>query len=80
MQKLFLHLHECGTVVIDEEGVELDSLADARLRAIGEARSIMSSEVAAGRLCLSCHIRVEDAQGETLMTVSFREALKVTGL
>jgi hypothetical protein len=80
MQKLFFHLHECGTVVIDEEGVELDSLADARVRAIREARSIMSSEAAAGKLCLSCHIRVEDAQGETLMTVLFREALKVTGL
>jgi hypothetical protein len=54
--------------------------ADARLRAIREARSIMSSEVAAGKLCLSCHIRVEDARGATLLTVPFREALEVTGL
>ncbi len=80
MPKLFFHLHECGTVVPDEEGVELESLADARLRAVREARAIMSSEVAAGRLCLTCHICVADAQGSTLLTVTFREALEITGL
>ena len=58
----------------------LESFADARLRAIREARSIMSSEVAAGKLCLSCHICVEDAQGATLLTVPFSEALEISGL
>ncbi len=80
MQKLFFHLHECGTVVIDEEGVEVESLENARVRAIREARSIMSSEVSAGKLCLSCHINIADAQGKTLLTVPFREALEITGL
>jgi hypothetical protein len=80
MQRLFFHLHEGGAVVIDEEGAEVPSLEDARLRALGEARSIMSAEVAAGRLCLSCHICVEDAQGATLLTVPFSEALEISGL
>jgi hypothetical protein len=80
MPKLYFHLHGCGSVVVDEEGAEVESLSDARRRAIREARSIMSSEVAAGKLCLSCHIRVEDAQGAALMTVTFREALEITGL
>jgi hypothetical protein len=80
MQKLFFHLHECGTTIVDDEGVEVESLADARLRALREARSIMSSEVAAGKLCLSCRISVEDAQGATLMIIPFREALEITGL
>ena len=80
VQKLFFHLHEGDAVLIDEEGADLESLHDARIRALQDARSIMSSEVAAGKLCLSCYIRVEDAQGSTLMTVTFREALEVTGL
>jgi hypothetical protein len=79
MQKLFFHLHEGDTVVVDEEGAEVESLADARLRALREARSIMSAEVAAGQLCLSCHISVEDAQGAALLTVPFSEALEITG-
>ena len=78
MKRLFFHLHECGTVFVDEEGAELESLADARLRALADARSIMSSEVAAGRLCLSCHIRVEDEQGKVLLTVRFADAVEIT--
>jgi hypothetical protein len=80
MQRLFFHLHECGTVTVDEEGVEVESLAEARVRAFRAARSIMSAEVAQGQLCLSCHINVEDDQGTILLTLPFREALQVTGL
>ena len=80
MQRLYFHLHECGEAIIDEEGAEVQSLSEARLRAIREARSIMSNEVAAGKLCLSCHIVVEDAQGTILLTVPFREALHISGL
>lgn len=79
MLKLFFHLHECGTEIIDEEGVEVESLKDARLHAIRDERSIMSSEVRAGKLCLSCHISVDDAHGANVMTVTFREALEITG-
>lgn len=80
MLRLFFHLHECGTVVLDEEGVEVESLADARLRAVRDARSIMAAEVGGGRLCLSCHITVEDDKGAILLTIPFREALQVTGI
>jgi hypothetical protein len=80
MPKLFFHLHECGEVIFDEEGTEVGSLAEARARALRGARSIMSSEVAAGKLCLSCHISVEDAQGTILFNVPFRDALEITGL
>lgn len=80
MPKLFFHLHECGTVLLDEEGMEVDSLSEARRHALRNACSIMSSEVAAGKLCLSCQIVVEDAQGTPLVTVPFCEALEITGL
>jgi hypothetical protein len=80
MQKLYFHLHECGETVIDEEGTEVDSLEEARVVALRAARSIMGSEVAAGKLCLSCHISVESAHGMIVMTVPFREALNISGL
>lgn len=80
MQRLYFHLHECGEAVRDEEGAEVESLAEARVRGLREARSIMSAEVAAGKLCLSCHISVEDGQGTILLTIPFREALSISGL
>ena len=44
------------------------------------ARAIMADEVTKGRLCLSCHIRVTNAIGTTVMVLPFREALEVSGL
>jgi hypothetical protein len=80
MRRLYFHLHECGETITDDEGAEVEGLAEAQVRALREARSIMSGEVAAGRLCLSCHISVEDAQGTVLLTIPFREALTISGL
>jgi hypothetical protein len=79
MQKLFFHLNECGASVLDEEGVEVGDLSQARLRALREARQIMSADVAAGKLCLDCHIFVTDDRGATLLVVPFREALEIRG-
>lgn len=78
--RVFLHLHECGTTVIDEEGVVVTDVDAARDAAIVGARAIMSAEVLAGRLCLSCHIAVEDERGRTLFLVPFRDAIILTGV
>jgi hypothetical protein len=78
--QILFHLHECGAVVSDEEGQELPTHANLREAAIKEARSIMSSEVLAGRLCLSCRIEVADEDQKPLLVVPLTEAVKVTGL
>lgn len=78
--RYFFNLHECGTVLDDEEGRELPNLAAARDRAILEARELMSAEVSQGRLCLSCSIVIQDGGREALLTVPFRDALVLTGL
>lgn len=80
MQRYFFHLNECGTATLDEEGVLLPALADARARAIDQARAIMCAEVQEGRLCLSCNIEVRDADGHVALSVPFKEALHVSGL
>jgi hypothetical protein len=47
---------------------------------LGGAREIMSNEVKNGKLCLSCHIEVEDEAGQVVLTLPFKEAVQVSGL
>ena len=78
--RVFLHLHECGSITLDENGVEINGIEAARQAAFGQARAIMSAEVLKGRLCLSCCINVEDESGYLLINVPFRDALTLTGI
>jgi hypothetical protein len=78
--RFFFNLHECGPPVHDEEGRELPDAAAARDHALKDARSVMASEVQAGRLCLSCRIDVVDESQRPILSVSFKEAVEVTGL
>ena len=80
MQRYFLDLHECGTVTRDTEGVLRASLEVVHVEAIEAARAVMCAELSAGKLCLSCHIEIRDAAGESLMTVRFRDAVRLSGL
>lgn len=80
MPRYFFHLHECGRVTLDEEGVLMANVPDAHLRAIDEARAIMCAEVGEGRLCLDCNIEVVDEQGSLAVNVPFKEALHVEGV
>jgi hypothetical protein len=80
MPRYFFNLHECGTVVRDEEGREVSDVAQLRQLAVKEARQLMSAEVTGGQLCLSCRIEVLDADRRAVLVVPFREAVAVTGL
>jgi antirestriction protein ArdC len=79
MARYFLNLHECGNVVTDDEGIERSSLAEVHQGAFAAAREIMCAELAHGRLCLSCHIEVQDEAGAVVMTVPFKDAVTITG-
>ena len=78
--RVYFHLNECGVVVADEDGVELPDVATARQRALESVRDVMAGEVRAGRLCLSCRIDVQDADGQLLFSLPFRDALVISGL
>lgn len=80
MPRMFFHLHECGKVLSDTEGAEVQDLQAARVRAIREARAIMCAEVAEGRLCLSCRIEVQDERGEAVLAIPFKDAVTVSGI
>ncbi len=73
----FMH-HECSGAVaeftIDED---VDGLVEARTVALRIARSIMSEEIAQGRLCLSCWIVVKNDSGHNVLTVQFGDAVEL---
>lgn len=80
MAKFFFDLHECGEVIADQDGSEIDSLDAAREQAITAARDIMCGEISRGTLCLSCHIEIRDEAHAVLDRVPFRDAVAITGL
>ncbi len=80
MALYFFHLHECGTVALDEDGIERPDLAAVQATALESAREVMCAEVKEGRLCLSCYIEVKDEAGAVVHTLPFNDALVVTGL
>lgn len=79
MKRYFFHLHECGSVIRDEQGSNWRSLEAAQAQACRAAREVMCDELIEGRLCLSCSIEIEDATGATVLSVPFREAVTITG-
>ena len=79
MARYYLHLHECGTLIPDEDGMELANDGAAHAEAIKAARDVMAGEVKEGRLCLGCCIVITDYAGTEVGRVPFREALIVTG-
>lgn len=62
----------------DEEGLDLDNLALAHLKAIDAARDLASAAVRQGRLDLRHRIDVEDDAGKVLLTVTFADAIELS--
>lgn len=79
MPLFHLHIHQCGRLALDEEGLELPNLVAARDQAIAGARAIMCEELARGQLNLGCYIKIEDSYGQVLATVPFRETITFEG-
>ena len=80
MTQFYFHVHECGTITEDQNGLKLIDLASAFQVAIRKAWSTMALEVASGKLCLGCHIEIENADTGERTRVPFRETLQIKGL
>jgi hypothetical protein len=68
MTQFFFDLHECGRVLIDDEGVEMPDADAARTNAVHEARQIMA-----------CHIEVHDEARNVVLVVAFADAIVLSG-
>jgi hypothetical protein len=73
MARYHFHLHECGTVIPDEEGLERPDLESVRQEALVSARELVANELRQGKVCLSCHIEVQDEAGQGVLTLPFKK-------
>ena len=76
MPRYFFNVYD-DVIAQDEEGRELPNLAAARLEAIRGARGLISEQVSHGYIVLSHWIDVIDAQGETVLTITFGDAVEI---
>ena len=78
MPKFYFHLHN-DEHVPDASGKELADLDAARTHAVSMARFEVSEAAKRdGRIVLSHHIDVANAEGAVLASVHFRDAVEVT--
>jgi len=61
----------------DSEGLELDSLASARHKAVAFARDLAAEAVRLGGVDLNHRIVVEDEAHDPMLTVTFRDAFTI---
>ena len=76
MPRFFFHLYD-DEVALDAEGKELPDRAAALEEAVQSARAIACAEVAEGHLGLSHRIEVTDANDGPVVTVTFKDAVKL---
>ncbi|UYY76859.1 DUF6894 family protein [Sphingomonas sp. R1] len=77
MERFFFHLHDRVRLLEDNEGINCETLDEARMRAIATARDVMVGELRKGHLNLSWYILITDEQGNVAAHIPFREAVVV---
>lgn len=78
MPRFLFHLHECGIVTEDVEGVDLPDRDHAARYAVRSGRAIMADEALGGRICLSCHIEMVEVATGTRTVMRFADMVHVT--
>lgn len=77
MPRFYFHLHNSTGLTRDEEGRDLEDLAEARNSAIRDIRSVLCEDVERGFIDMRGRIDVGDEGGEVLMTIPFSEAVEL---
>jgi len=78
MPRYFFHVFD-DDVAIDEEGLDLPDPAAAESEALKGARALACEQVSQGHLHLDHRVEVTDENGAAMHTISFRNAVNVTG-
>ena len=76
--RYFFHLRESGSLVLDEEGLDLVDLDAVAAAAIAGARSVIAGEVMSGRIPISAVIEVDDEHGRRVLDLPLRDAVRWT--
>jgi hypothetical protein len=80
MTQFFLHIHNSHGEAEDDEGLEAESLSEAREKAVAGIRSLLSAEAANGEINFAGRIDISSEAGDVLLSVPFSEAIAVKGL
>ena len=80
MPRYFLHIHNSHGHAEDDEGLNADSLSEAREVAVKGIRSLLAAEAANGEINFKGRIDISDGSGQRLLSVPFADALAVKGL
>jgi len=76
MPRFFFHVSDGSTVFIDDEAVELESVAAARDYAVRDARDLMCRDEEGDGNWSGWRILVRDEDGNDLLAVSFLDAVR----
>lgn len=75
--RFFLHIEDGITRIVDQEGSELPTLADAHQEALASARQMWASAILECRDLSAQRFVVTDEDGQVLATLPFLEALPI---
>ena len=77
MALYYFHLRDGQDLLLDPEGRELSSLDAVAVTALKEAREIIGHDARAGRINLTYHLDVEDADGRVIHRLDFEDAVEL---
>jgi CheY-specific phosphatase CheX len=77
MTRYFFHLRDQAGFLQDEEGRELDGLAQVHDAALKEARAIIAEDAKQGHIHLGARIDVTSPAGDLVLSMSFEEAVEI---
>jgi hypothetical protein len=72
--RFFFHVID-DTVSRDDEGLDLADVGEARLKALAGIRGMICGQVMDGRLFLHHRVDVEEEDGDTVLSLTFGDAL-----
>ena len=77
--RMYFNLIEGSRTFVDDEGLKVSDITDARRRAIFAARAIIAAQVEEGFLDTASQIDIADIDGDIVMTIPFSEAFTTKG-
>lgn len=77
MARYFFHVSLEGTVIRDDEGLDLSDADAAWNRAKAAALDVMRTDLGRPVDWSRCHFEVTDAQGEVVLEFPFLEAVEI---
>ena len=80
MPRYFLHIYNSHGSAEDDEGLEANSLSEAREVAVKGIRSLLAAEAANGELNFTGRIEISSEAGQLLLTIPFADAITLKGL